>query len=267
MSEAFDALLVDFAAETEDLDRLVAPLSTDQWLQPTPAAGWTIRDQISHLAGFDEAGTTAVVDPDGFTADLERRITEGDDPIAGYTNAGRALSPAQVLEWWRGARDGLVVAAAPCDPRMRVPWYGPAMSLMSHLTARTMEAWAHGQDVRDTLGVPPLVSRRLRHVAHIGVGARAFSYVTNGWEMPATPVDVVLDAPDGSQWTWGPGDAPNRIAGPALDFCLLVTQRRHRDDLALDITGDEAERWSTIAQAFAGAPGGGGRRPGQFAAE
>ena len=45
------------------------------------------------------------------------------------------------------------------------------------------------------------------------------------------------------------------MTGPALDFCLLVTQRRHRDDLALVIEGPAATEWMAIAQAFAGAAG------------
>ena len=45
------------------------------------------------------------------------------------------------------------------------------------------------------------------------------------------------------------------MTGPALDFCLLVTQRRHRDDLALVIEGPAAAEWMSIAQAFAGAAG------------
>ena len=45
------------------------------------------------------------------------------------------------------------------------------------------------------------------------------------------------------------------MTGPALDFCLLVTQRRHRDDLALSIDGPAATEWMTIAQAFAGTAG------------
>ena len=45
------------------------------------------------------------------------------------------------------------------------------------------------------------------------------------------------------------------MTGPALDFCLLVTQRRHRDDLALVIEGAAATEWMAIAQAFAGAAG------------
>src|SRR6185436_6718495 len=53
-----------------------------------------------------------------------------------------------------------------------------------------------------------------------------------GKTLPQTPVRVELTGPDGGTWTWGPDQADNRISGPALDFCLLVTQRRHRNDLA-----------------------------------
>lgn len=261
---AYDDLLVDLTDEAASLDSIVVDLDEAALATPTPAEGWTIADQLSHLAGFDEAARTAIVDPDGFLADLDRRITEGDDPIAGYTTLGRTMSGAAVRDWWRTARADLLAAAGPLDPKTRVPWYGPPMSAMSHVTARTMEAWAHGQDVRDALGVAPSVSHRLRHVAHIGVGARAFSYALNEIELPDTPIDVVLTAPDGSTWSWGPGDAVDRVESDALDFCLVVTQRRHRDDTAVRVTGAEAERWISIAQAFAGAPGG-GRAPGQFA--
>jgi uncharacterized protein (TIGR03084 family) len=75
---------------------------------------------------------------------------------------------------------------------------------------------------------------------------------------------VDLASPSGETWTWGPEDADDRITGPALDFCLVVTQRRHVDDTALQIEGPAATEWMSIAQAFAGPPGP-GRRPGQFA--
>ena len=77
-------------------------------------------------------------------------------------------------------------------------------------------------------------------------------------------VRVELVGPAGDEWTWGPEDAPDRVTGPALDFCLLVTQRRHRDDLAVVAEGANADEWLGIAQSFAGPPGE-GRRPGQFA--
>jgi hypothetical protein len=53
------------------------------------------------------------------------------------------------------------------------------------------------------------------------------------------------------------------VTGPAVDFCLVVTQRRHRADTALKAEGPHAEEWLSIAQAFAG-PAGTGRQPGQF---
>ncbi len=85
----------------------------------------------------------------------------------------------------------------------------------------------------------------------------------HGRPLPAEPFRVELTAPDGAIWSWGPEDAAQRVAGPALDFCLLVTQRRHREDLPLQTTGPDAAEWLTIAQAFAGPPGT-GREIGQF---
>jgi uncharacterized protein (TIGR03084 family) len=118
-----------------------------------------------------------------------------------------------------------------------------------------METWAHALDVYEALGVEPEVTDRIRHIAHIGVRTRGFSFATNGLEPPAEEPRVELTAPSGERWTWGPADAAQRVTGPAYDFCLLVTQRVHRDDTALVAEGDDAERWLAIAQCFAGPPG------------
>jgi uncharacterized protein (TIGR03084 family) len=81
--------------------------------------------------------------------------------------------------------------------------------------------------------------------------------------MPDVEVHVALSSPDGSTHTWGPPDGEQSVRGPLLDFCLVVTQRRHVADTALDVAGDAAAEWISIAQAFAGPPGA-GRQPGQF---
>ena len=138
-----------------------------------------------------------------------------------------------------------------------MPWYGPPMSATSMATARLMETWAHGIDVHDALGARPAPTDRVRHVAHLGVVTRDHAFTTRGETPPAEPFRVCLDAPSGAVWTWGPADAAQGVSGPAHDFCLLVTQRAHRDDTALVAGGPDAERWLQIAQAFAGPPGAG----------
>jgi len=201
----------------------------------------------------------AAVDAEEFRAELAAVQATGLDPEA-IAARYRDRSGAQMLAWFDRARAGLLGTFKDMDPAARLPWFGPAMSAASSLTARLMETWAHTQDIADALGVTREPTDRLRHVAHLGVGARAFSYTINGKPPPAAPVRVTLIAPSGAVWTWGPADAADRISGPGLDFCLLVTQRRHRDDLALTAEGPAAAEWMTIAQAFAGPPGP-GRRP------
>ena len=175
----------------------------------------------------------------------------------------RGMPADALLAWFRRARGGFVSAFRAIDPRARLPWYGPEMSAASSVTARLMETWAHGQDIADALGARREPTARLRHVAHLGVAAFGFSFRLNGREAPAAPVRVELAAPGGGTWAWGPGGAPDTVTGPALDFCLAVTQRRHVDDTALRITGPVAAEWMGIAQAFAGPPGP-GRPPGAF---
>jgi uncharacterized protein (TIGR03084 family) len=133
-------------------------------------------------------------------------------------------------------------------------WYGPPMAARSFITARLMETWAHGQDIVDTFGVDRVATDRLRHVAHIGVRARPFSYSLHHRELSAADVRVELTGPGGDVWQWGESST-QVVSGAALDFCLVVTQRRHAADTGLRVVGDEARQWIEIAQAFAGGIG------------
>lgn len=256
-----DPICDDLEAEHADLDAIVATASPADLERLTPAVGWAVRDQISHLWVFDVRAAMAVRDPDAFEADKAMLFGEGGDPSV---PAGRALGALELIEQWRVERRAMVAVLRALDPKARIPWYGPAMGARSFATARLMETWAHGQDVADALGVTRVPTDRLRHVAHIGVGARAFSYATNGREVPEGAIRVELTGPNGDTWTWGPADAADVVSGPALDFCLVVTQRRHVDDTAVAVTGPLAADWIAIAQAFAGPPGS-GRKSGQFA--
>ena len=260
MPVSMTALCDDLAAESAELRAVLAGLSEAEWKQDTPAAGWTIADQVSHLAYFDDVALRSATDPEAFAAEKAQMDAEGGVSPDTIAERFRDLTGSQLLTWFDEARSRLLDGFRGLDPSTRVPWFGPAMSAASSLTARIMETWAHAQDVYDAVGALHEPSSRLRHVAHIGVGARAFSYLAHGREMPPTPVRVELTAPDGSVWAWGPDDAADRISGPALDFALLITQRRHRDDLGLTVVGEAAQEWVEIGQAFAGEAGT-GRKP------
>ena len=250
----------DLREETRSLQEVLDAVDLQAWSTPTPAAGWTVQDQVNHLAFFDEATVLAVTDSELFRREAAALSAPGDDFPDRLVRGQRDLAPEQTAAWFARARGALLDLAAEASPRLRLPWYGPDMSITSAITARLMETWAHGQDVADALGVTRVATDRLRHVAHLGVATRAFSFRLRGLPAPEDDVAVELAAPSGDVWRWGDPAAGQRVAGSALEFCLVVTQRRHLSDTTLSVTGDVAARWMSLAQAFAGVPGA-GREP------
>ncbi|HEU5472204.1 MAG TPA: TIGR03084 family metal-binding protein [Actinophytocola sp.] len=258
-------LLGDLRAEGDELDELVARLPETEWARPTPAAGWTIAHQVAHLAWTDDQALLAATDGEAFKLATIEALAENMEPnewVNQTAEEGARVPPAELLERWRSGRARLEAALAAVPDGTRLPWYGPDMTAASMATARLMETWAHATDVFDAVGIRRAPTARLRHVAHIGVRTRNWAYAAHNLDAPAEPFRIELVAPDGESWTWGPQDAAQRITGPALDFCLLVTQRVHRDDTALVAVGPDADTWLDIAQAFAGLPGD-GRKPGE----
>jgi uncharacterized protein (TIGR03084 family) len=252
-----DELCDDLLAERADLVAVLVEISEEQWRLPTPAPGWSVLDQVTHLAHFDDATRVAITDPATFGLDRERALADVDAFTEDVAEANRHRSGTEVLSWLARAGLELTDTARAHDGSQRVPWYGPAMSLTSHITARIMETWAHGQDVVDALGVSRAPTDRLKHVAFLGSRAVPNSFVVRGRPIPEAPVRVELVGPSGDTWSFGPDDATEVVRGPALDFCLVVTQRRHPDDTALTTDGAVAADWLSIAQAFAGPPGAG----------
>ena len=250
----------DLREETRSLQELLDGVGPQEWSTPTPAAGWTVQDQVNHLAYFDEATVLAVTDPERFRREAGELSAPGDDFPDRLVRGQRDLAPEETAAWFARARATLLDVATDASPGLRLPWYGPDMSITSVATARLMETWAHGQDVADALGVPRVPTDRLRHIAHLGVATRAFGFRLRGLAAPEEDVAVELTAPSGDVWRWGDPAAGQRVAGTALDFCLVVTQRRHLSDTTLSVTGDVAARWMSLAQAFAGVPGP-GREP------
>lgn len=250
-------LTADLAAETAEVYEVLSVLAEPDWARETPAAGWTIRDQVAHLAYFDDAAVLSATDPKRFRAEADDLLAHGGDLGERVAQRFRDQSGLEAFAWFQRARRQYLDVFAALDASTTLPWYGPDMSAASSVTARLMETWAHGQDVVDTLGVVRRPTARLRHVAHLGVRTFGWGFRVHGLPVPEAAVRVELTGPAGEAWTWGPEDAAERVTGPALDFCLVVTQRRHRADTALVAGGPVADAWLDVAQAYAGAPGAG----------
>ncbi|MDQ1689392.1 MAG: hypothetical protein QOK42_2367, partial [Frankiaceae bacterium] len=231
MTSPTEVVLADLAAEHRELDVLLSGLAPDDWLLATPAEGWSILDTVAHLAFFDERVTLAARDPDQFRSHLGELLVDYDGYMSRGVEHGRSLGAAQTLDWWRAERTSALAALAAVPAGVRLPWYGPDMSVASAATARLMETWAHGQDIWDGLGREREPTDRLRHVALLGQKAFANSFLAHGMEVPEESVRVELVSPTGEAWALGPAETPHVVRGLATDFCLLTTQRRHRADL------------------------------------
>lgn len=244
-----DQICTDLGSEHAALDEVVANLSEEHWNQTTAADGWDVKDTIVHLIQADMAASLAASDADGFLVAKNQIESAG---LEGVFGSRDGKSGDDVLRWWRNERRKMLDVFAQRSPKDRIPWFGPDMGALSFATARLMETWSHGRDVADSLGFAYPATDRLRHVAHIGVSTRGWSYVNRGEAPPEEPIKVELVSPSGETWSWGPEEAENYVSGSAEDFCLLVTQRRHRSATGIIATGQFANEWLDIAQAFAG---------------
>lgn len=248
---------VDFRDESETLYALLAPLPDAAFEDTTQFKGWSIHDVVSHLHAWNWAADLSLRDPDGF-ADFRttllaemgkgRRLRAVEaDWLDGAKNHDR-------LEQWRDFYLAMAERFAAADPKQRVGWAGPDMSVRSSISARLMETWAHSQEVYDLLGRECPATDRLKNIADLGVRTFGWAYMNRGRAVPSPAPYVRLTAPSGGVWEWNVETSDDRIEGPAVDFCKVVTQTRNVADTALRVTGPVASDWMTIVQCFAGPP-------------
>ncbi|MFC5827045.1 TIGR03084 family metal-binding protein [Nonomuraea insulae] len=258
-----EVVLSDLTEDGEQLDRLVSGLAADDWKLPTPAPGWTIADQIAHLTFIFRIATAAATDAKAFETLTSGAQQNFDGAVNAALKDYENDTPDLLLSKWRTQRSVVVEGLAAVPPGEVVPWLVNPLPPIVLACAGIMEQFAHGQDIADALGVDLERTDRLRHLVVFAVLTQDFGYQSRGLTPPGVPFRFEITGPSGEVWAYGPEDADNRIAGQANDFCLLVTRRRHRDDVAVTAVGPEADRWLDIAQAYRG-PAGAGRRPGQF---
>ncbi len=265
--QSLRALCDDLRAECQELDELLCTCAdVSIWSLGTRFHNWSVWDEIAHLHLFDELAVLALADRDGFMKErrlIEAQLAEGAQ-ISGIARERFANLPdTAIASRWRAGWQAQADALADLEPRTRLPWFGPDMSARSFATARLMETWAHGQDIWDALGRRRPPSARLLHIAQLGVLTFGWSFMNRGRQPPQPMPRVQLDGPNGEPWHWGDAASADTICGSALDFCLVVTQRRHVQDTHLQVCGETAREWMLLAQCFAG-PAASGPPSGSF---
>ncbi len=247
----------DLRAEGDDLNGALMTLAEEDWRRPTPFKDWTVEAVMQHLLVGDWMNGLALTDPDKFSLTLERRNAAR---AAGEKVTGLEFmeidpdSGAQLRAHWHAGQQALCDLFAVREPKARMKWVGPDMSVRSGATARLMETWAHGQDIYDLLRQPREATDRIRNIATLGVNTYGWTFQNRGEAPPGPAPHVRLTAPSGATWTWNEPSETNVVAGAALEFCQVVTQGRNIADVDLSVVGEVAEKWMSIAQCFAGAP-------------
>jgi len=242
-------LIGDLEAEQLELQSVVETIDRDAWLTPTPAWGWDVRDTIAHLADTDEMAIDTATGGPYAINDLAGRAASGADVTYHGVLRGRRHTGRETAAWWvrTSEAERSMLRDLPADAR--VPW-GIGMRAPSFVTARLMETWAHGLDVRSALGVPAVDTDRLAHVAWLATRALPYAYTVAGRDPPSAPVRVELTLPTGAPWTSGPEGVPDRITGTAGDYCRVFVHRRPAADTNLVIEGDAARAAIAVARAF-----------------
>lgn len=244
----------DFRDESETLYQLLAPLADADYAQPTQFKNWTLNDVLRHLHTWNWAADTALANEAAFL-EFFARVTSSraDGGMRLFERSfcndleGRAL-----LEAWRTLYRDVAERFAVADPKKRVKWAGPDMSVRSSITARLMETWAHGQEVYDHLGVVRQDSDRIQNIVVLGINTFGWTFATRNRKPPEPIPHVRLTAPSGAIWRYNAESETDLVEGSASEFCQVVTQVRNIADTRLRVVGESARLWMDNAQCFAG---------------
>lgn len=248
---------IDFRDESTALFDLLEPLTEQDFDTPTQFKQWTLNDILAHLHFFNLLADHSLRDKPEFeriSAELQAARVENDDLVAVTDGLLEGLKGRALLAKWHAYFVAMGEAWSQADPKQRLTWFGPTMSVRSSISARLMETWAHGQAIYDLMGVERIDTDRIKSVAVMGVNTFGWSFMNRKLDVPADPPHVRLTAPSGQIWKWNADSDSNRISGAAVDFCQVVTQVRNIADTRLVVVGDAAARWMSFAQCFAGPP-------------
>ena len=251
-------ILSDLVAEQQALDQFLLRINERQWVLPTSAPGWSIKDVVSHLAYAERFAAQVLADGAPVVAAVKTK--DIDEWTAQGVKEGREMRYQQVIEWWRNSRADVVDALSRMEGTDRVPWFNGDMSARAFGTLRLMETWAHGLDVKDAMeGLltygeeeedPTDDTSRIRHVAWLAHRMLPFAFAEAGEVFPDSGIRLELMGPRYARWVYGPEDATDIIKGVAGEWCRIAVHRMDPGSVSLKTEGENAETAIKVVRTY-----------------
>ncbi len=245
----------DFYQESECLHDILSKLSEKELQTISQFKAWTFNDILRHLHVWNYASFQSLLGDkewNNFFIELQSFFNQGKRLQDFEKYFTKNIKGKNLISLWRNEYKKVSTCFQKEHPKRRVKWVGPEMSVISSISARHMETWAHGQAIYDSLGMIRKNKDRILNIVIIGNNTFNWSYKVNKKKVPDKIPFLKLKSPSGKFWEFNDPKNSDTIEGLAEEFCQVVTQVRNIQDVNLKISGSIANEWMKIAQCFAG---------------
>ena len=248
---------IHFKEESDALYKLLINADKNSFKLKTQFKSWTINDVLYHLHVWNIAALLSLKNENEFKEFMQNfmeAVKSGNSAREYEKILSDNTEGLDLLNLWKETYEKISNEFAKSDPKKRVKWAGPDMSVRSSITARHMETWAHGQEIFDQLGFERIDTDRIKNIVVIGVNTFGWTYINRNLSIPEKMPKLSLLSPSNELWEWNEDNEENIISGSATEFSQVVTQVRNINDTSLKVSGKIANEWMSIAQCFAGPP-------------
>jgi len=245
----------DFRDECNAVYSILENLKEQDYEMPTQFKGWTFNNVIGHLHVWNYAADISLKDGDewkNFANSALQALGNGSSMNEFEQTITKGIQGPELLSMWKEYYTDMTERFAVADPKKRVKWMGPDMSVRSSISARHMETWAHAQELYDSLGLDRINEDRIKNIVIIGNNTFKWCFTVHKKSLPSIRPYLKLISPSGEIWEYNEFSEEHKIEGLAEEFCQVVTQVRNIKDVNLKLTGSIAEEWMSVAQCFAG---------------
>ena len=248
---------IHFKEESDALYKLLINADKNSFKLKTQFKSWTINDVLYHLHVWNIAALLSLKNENEFKEFMQNfmeAVKSGNSAREYEKILSDNTEGLDLLNLWKETYEKISNEFAESDPKKRVKWAGPDMSVRSSITARHMETWAHGQEIFDQLGFERIDTDRIKNIVVIGVNTFGWTYINRNLSIPEKMPKLSLLSPSNELWEWNEDNEEDMISGSATEFSQVVTQVRNINDTSLKVSGKIANEWMSIAQCFAGPP-------------